>query len=85
MHLLTLLQIVTDLLDPNNSNLKIHESSGDQIVVGSLSEKIVVSPEEMLTYMHEGRCSTTMRALSYSHRARPPLPCHWFTLAHVMF
>ena len=47
-------QVVTDLLDPSNTNLKIHEALQDQIVVAGLSEKIVVSPEEMLTYMHEG-------------------------------
>ena len=47
-------QVITDLLDPANTNLKIHEGPQEQIVVGSLSEKIVVSPEEMLTYMHEG-------------------------------
>ena len=50
------LQVVTDLLDPSNTNLKIHEAQQDQIVVAGLSEKIVVSPDEMLTYMHEGVC-----------------------------
>ena len=46
-------EVVTDLLDPTNTNLKIHENN-DQIVVGGLTEKIVVSPEEMMQFMHEG-------------------------------
>ena len=52
---LTQLQVVTDLLDPTNTSLKIHEQR-DQVYVGGLTEKIVVSPEEMMQYMREGLC-----------------------------
>jgi centromeric protein E len=53
--------VVTDLLDPSNTSLKIHEQR-DQVFVGGLTEKIVVSPEEMMQYMREGMGLSSLSA-----------------------
>ncbi len=78
----TRLQVVTDLLDPTNTSLKIHEQR-DQVYVGGLTEKIVVSPEEMMQYMREGLCCRVPWGVHLSGvhlsnlSARPNQPPHW--------
>ncbi|EDV22383.1 uncharacterized protein TRIADDRAFT_3836, partial [Trichoplax adhaerens] len=47
-------EVITDLLNPSNTNLKIHENQKKEVYVGSLTENIVNSPSQILTIMTQG-------------------------------
>jgi centromeric protein E len=40
-------EVIKDLLNPANDNLKIHENPNREIFVGKLSEEIVTSPQDI--------------------------------------
>ncbi|XP_004344350.2 cenpe protein [Capsaspora owczarzaki ATCC 30864] len=50
-------EIITDLLKPENTNLKIRENVSGEIFVSDISEEVVVSPNEILKLMERGESS----------------------------
>jgi hypothetical protein len=47
-------EVIMDLLEPENKNLKIHEDLQKGIFVGNLKEQVVTSPEQVLELMDNG-------------------------------
>ncbi|KAI8854770.1 CENPE type kinesin-like protein [Chytridium lagenaria] len=47
-------EVIGDLLQPGNENLKIHEDSVKGVFVGGLTEKIVVSPDDVFRLIKKG-------------------------------
>jgi centromeric protein E len=50
-------EIITDLLNPEATNLKITTDSAIGTNVKGLKEEVVVSPDHLLTLMRDGECN----------------------------
>eukprot|EP01147_Barroeca_monosierra_P010979 gene10979-3051_t len=48
-------EIISDLLNPSNVNLKIQENEKGDVTVGGLTEEVICSPEEILQHMSNGQ------------------------------
>ncbi|SPQ96372.1 unnamed protein product (mitochondrion) [Plasmodiophora brassicae] len=50
-------EVIRDLLNPENTNLKIHESADGNVFVGKLTECNVRSPAEVMTLLLQGQAN----------------------------
>ena len=66
-------EVITDLLKPKHTNLKIHENTQKEVFVGDLTEKLVTSVEEIINLMKIGErnrhfgCTNMNEKSSRSH------------------
>ena len=66
-------EVITDLLKPKHTNLKIHENAQKEVFVGDLTEQVVTSVEEIIHVMKLGErnrhfgCTNMNERSSRSH------------------
>eukprot|EP01119_Soliformovum_irregulare_P022479 TRINITY_DN7698_c0_g1_i1.p1 TRINITY_DN7698_c0_g1~~TRINITY_DN7698_c0_g1_i1.p1 ORF type:complete len:746 (-),score=188.75 TRINITY_DN7698_c0_g1_i1:135-2372(-) len=58
-------EVINDLLQPNNVNLKIHEDK-DRIYVGNLREEVVLSPEHVISLISAGEAVRHIGATDFN-------------------
>jgi len=55
-------EVISDLLNPGSTNLKISTDTQFGTVVKGMKEEIVVSPEHVLSLMRDGECKLYYKA-----------------------
>ncbi len=50
-------EVISDLLNPGSTNLKISTDTQFGTVVKAMKEEIVMSPEQVLKLMRDGECN----------------------------